>query len=74
MREKKQNEDIWIQQIFEAAQASSGGVVRRSCKSVEKYASYAKLKAAADDRGFRVVRVGEQYVISCKRELVLDVK
>lgn len=74
MSERERNEDIWIQQIFDAAQASKGGVVRRSCKTVAKYASYAKLKAAADARGFRVVKVGDQYVVSCQPELILDVK
>ncbi|WP_088741058.1 hypothetical protein [Haliangium sp. UPWRP_2] len=66
-------EHSWIERIFRAAQANKGGVVRRSCASVEKITTFARLKAAADARGFRVFRVAEQYIISCRPELIIDV-
>jgi hypothetical protein len=55
----------WIDQIFEAAQASTGNVVRRAVADVEKYASINELVTEVRNRGFHLVQTGGQFVIIC---------
>jgi hypothetical protein len=55
----------WISQIFRAGQAAKGGVVRRSVKSVKKYASENELKLAVKAHRFHMARSKGQYVIFC---------
>ena len=55
----------WVDDIFRAGQANTGGIVRRSIKSVEEYASVEEVVVAARDRGFHVVATGDQLVILC---------
>jgi hypothetical protein len=55
----------WIAQIFEAKQAQTGGMVRRSLSSIDIYASIFELKAEVRRRGFHMVITGDQAVIFC---------
>lgn len=55
----------WIENIFKAATAKRGGVVRRKKASVLRYASLRELKAAVRKRGFHLLRSGGQYLIIC---------
>ncbi|HEY3821580.1 MAG TPA: hypothetical protein VGL81_30645 [Polyangiaceae bacterium] len=55
----------WIDQIFEADQATTHGVVRRAVADVEKYASRAELLDEVRRRGFHLVETGGQLVILC---------
>lgn len=71
---KPLSEHSWIEQIFKAAQVSKGGIVRRSCKTVEAITTFERLNAAADARGFQIVKMNGQYVISCTPDLVMIVK
>lgn len=57
----------WIAQIFTAKQVRNGGVVRRSRDDVKKYASFALLKAEVLQRGFHLIRTGDQYVVLCHK-------
>lgn len=61
----------WIEQIFEAKAAKTGGTVRRKISSVEKHASLADLQEAVVDRDFHLVRIGDrqsgQYVVLCNK-------
>lgn len=57
----------WIAQIFDSYAASHGGVVRRSKKDVEKFASLAEVISAATRRGFHVIETGGQIVILCHK-------
>ena len=55
----------WIQRIFKAQAALSGGIVRRSVRSVSRYASEDALVAEVRRRQFHMVVTGGQYVIMC---------
>jgi hypothetical protein len=55
----------WIEAIFDARQASDGGIVRRSIRTVQNGASEELLVKAVKSRGFHVVRTETQYVIFC---------
>jgi hypothetical protein len=59
------NSSEWIHQIFEAKQVQRGGIIRRSVKSVRRYASEAQLGAAVQALGFHMVQSGKQFVIFC---------
>lgn len=58
----------WIEQIFQAGQASKQGVVRRSVKSVQECASEKSLLDAVKNRGFHMARTRGQYIIFCYQE------
>jgi len=55
----------WIDQIFDAQQVGSGGVVRRSRDDVERYASLKELVEEARRRRFHVIETGGQVVVLC---------
>ena len=55
----------WIEQIFRAASANNGNVVRRSKDSIRRYASMAVLLREVRARGFHMVDTGNQVVILC---------
>ena len=55
----------WVNQIFSAQQAQSGGVVRRNISDVERHASLDEVVEEAMARGFHVVETGDQLVILC---------
>lgn len=56
----------WIDQIFTADQAASGGVVRRSRADVDRYGGgIANVVTEAKLRGWHVVETGDQVVILC---------
>ena len=59
------DENVWINQIFQA-QAANGGVVRRSVADVEQYGGGVdNLKRFAKDQGYHLIRTGDQYVVLC---------
>ncbi len=49
----------WIDQIFEAASAANGNVVRRARVDVEKYASVTELLGEVQKRGFHLIETGD---------------
>jgi len=57
----------WIRQIFAAKAARSGGIVRRKVYSVKKYASQKALRDEVKRRGFHMLRIEDQYLISCNK-------
>lgn len=57
----------FIKQIFTAAAASKGGIVRRSRANVKRYASFRELKAAVKKRDFHLLRSGGQYIVICNK-------
>jgi hypothetical protein len=65
---KHLNGSKWIARIFEAKAAHSGGVVRRKVMSVESHASELDLKNAVENRGFHLLRCGDQYIVLCNRD------
>lgn len=55
----------YINAIFDAKAARSGGIVRRKIEDVEKYASSRYLSEEVARRGFHILEVGRQYLIIC---------
>jgi hypothetical protein len=55
----------WVDDIFAAAAANNGGVVRRSLASVNQYASVDEVVEGALQRGFHVIETGDQLVVLC---------
>jgi hypothetical protein len=58
---------MWVDQIFQAREAKIGGCVRRHVADVQKYSSEEELTRAVKERGFHLVRNGNQYIIFCNR-------
>jgi len=59
------NPYAYINAIFDAKAARTGGIVRRKIQDVEKYASYRYLVEEVARRGFHLLEVGNQYLIIC---------
>ena len=63
--------NLWLEQVFWADAANSGGVVRRNIDDVERYAKRGSLTGLealvteAKARGFHVVEIGSQVVVLC---------
>ena len=57
----------WTMDIFSADQVQAGGVVRRSRADVKKYGSFKLLKTEVLNRGFHLIRTGNQYVVLCHK-------
>ncbi len=55
----------YINAIFAAKAAKSGGIVRRSIANVKKYASAGYLIAEVNRLGFHIIENGDQYIIIC---------
>lgn len=63
--------NAWIGQVFKAKQVTSGGIVRRSAKSVLENATEAELIAEVKKRKFHMILVGTQYVIYCRNDVTM---
>jgi len=57
--------DIWIDQIFAARAATTGGVIRRNVNWVEREIGRERFFLEVRQRGFHLMRAGNQYVILC---------
>lgn len=55
----------WIEQIFRAEEAHTGGVVRREKKWVEHFKAFDALKCAVAARGWHLIELTDQYVVIC---------
>ena len=54
-----------INEIFRAASANNGNVVRRKIKNIIKDASLRDLLSEVRTRGFHLIETGDQYIIVC---------
>ncbi|MBV1866625.1 MAG: N-(5'-phosphoribosyl)anthranilate isomerase [Marinosulfonomonas sp.] len=59
------NPDSWINLIFAAKAARTGGVVRRSVRWVEREVGHARFENEVRRRGFHLVQSGGQYIVIC---------
>lgn len=57
--------DRWIDLIFGAKAASSGGVIRRNRHWVEAEVGLERFLAAVRTRGFHLLETGDQLIIVC---------
>jgi hypothetical protein len=55
----------WVNAIFTAKAVQSGGVIRRSVRSVEREIGREAFEAEIRRRGFHAMEVGGQYIILC---------
>lgn len=62
--------DVWIDQIFSAKAAISGGVIRRSVDWVEREIGRDRFFIEVRRRGFHLMRAGNQYIILCATDPV----
>jgi hypothetical protein len=74
MNRRKLTTYEWIEQIFRAKAASTGGVIRRKVSSVLKHATVDALIEAVNRRGFHLILNGEYFVILCNSTNVIIVK
>lgn len=57
----------WLGQIFSAAAAGRGGIVRRSIRDVESRVGRRILELEVRRRGYHLIECGGQVVIFCDR-------
>ncbi|MGR3342024.1 MAG: N-(5'-phosphoribosyl)anthranilate isomerase [Paracoccaceae bacterium] len=57
--------DTWIDSIFAAKAARTGGVVRRSAKWVEREIGRKRFEFEVRKRGFHMIECGGQLVVIC---------
>ena len=57
--------DVWIDQIFSAKAAATGGVIRRNVDWVEREIGQDRFFLEVRKRGFHLMRAGNQYLILC---------
>ncbi len=57
----------WVERIFQAHEAKIGGIVRRHVIYVRANSSEDELTRAVKERGFHLVRNGNQYIIFCNK-------
>lgn len=65
IRPSKDAQHRWIERIFSAKAARSGGIVYRAVDQVNRWGSFKELKDAAKSRKFHLLRVGDLYLIIC---------
>lgn len=56
--------NAWLEQWY-SAQATNGGVIRRSRNDVDHYASLGEVVDDAVERGWHVLETGGQVVVLC---------
>jgi len=62
--------DPWIDQIFAARAAVTGGVIRRNVDWVAREIGEERFFLEVRRRGFHLIRAGNQYLILCAPEPV----
>lgn len=55
----------WLDQVFRAKAAQTGGVVRRKVRDVEREVGRDALELAVRRRGFHMIECGGDFVILC---------
>ena len=62
---KRPNPDDWIDRIFAAKAAQTGGVVRRDVSWVAREIGEDRLIDEVRRRGFHMIRAGGQFIVIC---------
>ncbi|WP_116082280.1 N-(5'-phosphoribosyl)anthranilate isomerase [Tropicimonas sp. IMCC34011] len=62
------NPDHWIDAIFSARAARTGGIVRRAVPWVHREIGRDRFVEEVRRRGFHLVRCGSQYVVICSKD------
>ena len=57
--------DLWLDQIFSAKSARTGGVVRRKISWVEAEVGRDRFEQEVRRRGFHCIEAGQQLIVIC---------
>ena len=60
--------EIWLQNVFSAAETRKGGVLKRQIRDVERLCGQDMFLEAARRRGFQVWRNSRYFVVICNSE------
>ncbi|UKF26682.1 MULTISPECIES: N-(5'-phosphoribosyl)anthranilate isomerase [Clavibacter] len=55
----------YVTEFFAAAAAATGGVIRRKESDVDRVGALPEILQEARDRGWHVIRTGDQIVVLC---------
>lgn len=55
----------WVDTMFGAEQARSGGVVRRSVYDIDRLGVFDEIVERAKEQDFHVIETGDQLVVLC---------
>lgn len=58
----------WLDQVFAAKAARSGGIVRRAVRDVEREIGRAALIAEVERRRFHLIECADQFIIICRAD------
>ncbi len=58
----------WVTDLFSSRAASSGGVVRRKCRDIERYVGRAEFEQVLQRRGYHAIENAGQMDIFCNQE------
>lgn len=58
----------WLDQVFRAKSAKTGGIVRRKVRDAEREIGRDALELAVRRRGFHMIECGPDFVIFCNSE------
>lgn len=58
----------WVNDVFSSRAASTGGVVRRKLRDIERYVGRAEFEQELKRRGFHAIENAGQMVIFCNQE------
>jgi hypothetical protein len=67
MRHRYSDAAYWLEDVFNAKAARTGGVVRRACGWVEREIGRDLFLASARERGFHVIEGGGQFIVICTK-------
>ncbi len=62
---RETNPQVWLDQIFSAKSAVTGGVVRRNRRWVEAEIGMDLFEQTVRARGFHLIEAGQQLVVIC---------
>lgn len=65
--------EIWLDNVFAAAQARRGGVLKRQVRDVERICGLDLFLSEARKRGFQILRNGRHFIIICNAAPVFRV-
>jgi hypothetical protein len=66
--------ELWLDQVFNSAEARRGGIVKRQVRDVERLVGRAVFVRELNRRGFRALQNGRHYVIFCNQHPLLVVR
>lgn len=60
--------DFWLDQMFAARAAQSGGVLRRSRAWIEREVGYDRFALEVRQRSFHMIEAADRFIVICHNE------